>query len=178
MACYLSIDYIWQNVIIILIFFFFFICSFIWGFWVSSKFWEITKPENLTSCFIDLALLEWLYNLKKLSTRSCNLFESCAEFIPFTFCSRWALNLANLQLSRNHASCSNAGKLFNLKAGTSCQANVKNKKFTPVQYTLYAPKFIGLWKITRNGEDVDLVFQGSAVRAPPEEIFHSNCGIA
>ena len=30
----------------------------------------------------------------------------------------------------------------------------------------------------RNGEDVGLVYQGSAVRAPPQEIFHSNRGIA
>ena len=30
----------------------------------------------------------------------------------------------------------------------------------------------------RNGEDVGLVYQGSAVRAPPQEIFHSNSGIA
>ena len=33
----------------------------------------------------------------------------------------------------------------------------------------------GSW---RNGEDVGLVYQGSAVRAPPQEIFHSNSGIA
>ena len=30
----------------------------------------------------------------------------------------------------------------------------------------------------RNGEDVGLVYQGLAVRAPPQEIFHSNSGIA
>ena len=30
----------------------------------------------------------------------------------------------------------------------------------------------------RNGEDAGLVFQGLAVRAPPQEIFHSNSGIA
>ena len=30
----------------------------------------------------------------------------------------------------------------------------------------------------RNGEDVGLVYQGLAVWAPPQEIFHSNSGIA
>ena len=30
----------------------------------------------------------------------------------------------------------------------------------------------------RNGEDVGLVYQASVVRAPPQEIFHSNSGIA
>ena len=30
----------------------------------------------------------------------------------------------------------------------------------------------------RNGEDAGLVFQGLVVRAPPQEIFHSNSGIA
>ena len=30
----------------------------------------------------------------------------------------------------------------------------------------------------RNGEDAGLVYQGSAVRAPPQEIFHSTSGIA
>ena len=29
----------------------------------------------------------------------------------------------------------------------------------------------------RNGEDAGLVIQGSAVRAPPQEIFHSNSGL-
>ena len=29
----------------------------------------------------------------------------------------------------------------------------------------------------RNGEDAGLVYQGSAVRAPPQEIFHSNSGL-
>ena len=37
---------------------------------------------------------------------------------------------------------------------------------------------IGFWKASNNGEDVGLVYQGSAVRAPPQEIFHSNSGIA
>ena len=32
--------------------------------------------------------------------------------------------------------------------------------------------------VFRGGEDVGLVYQGSAVRAPPQEIFHSNSGIA
>ena len=30
----------------------------------------------------------------------------------------------------------------------------------------------------RNGEDAGLAYQGWAVRGPPQEIFHSNSGIA